>query len=57
MIRLKLLLQSLLLPLGVGLVSFLAAGRCGHVRSLYQLLPKPEFAMPGWALSWVWSVL
>ena len=42
MIRLKLLLQSLLLPLGVGLVSFLVAGGSGNVRSFYQLLPKPE---------------
>lgn len=57
MIRLKLLLQSLLLPLGVGLVSFLVAGGSGNVRSFYQLLPKPEFALPGWAFSWVWTVL
>ena len=57
MIRLKLLLQSLLLSLGVGLVSFLAAGGSGNVRSFYQLLPKPEFALPGWAFSWVWTVL
>ncbi len=57
MIRIKLLLRSILLPLGIGLVSALAAGGGGNARAFYQLLPKPEFALPGEMFPLIWTAL
>ncbi len=55
MIQMKLLLRSLLLPLGVGLLGSLIVGR--QARDLYLLLVKPPFSPPGVLFPIVWTVL
>lgn len=56
MVRVKLLVKSLLLPLGAGLlVSILIGGR--EVRALYALLPKPHLSPPGIVFPIVWTIL
>ena len=44
MIRLKLLLRCLLIPLAAGLAGSLLGG---GMRALYALYPKPPFSPPG----------
>ena len=56
MIRVKLLLRCLLIPLGVGFLGSVLAGG-GSMRELYALLPKPPFSPPGILFPVVWTVL
>lgn len=56
MIRVKLLLRCLLIPLGVGLLGSVLAGG-GSMREIYALLPKPPFSPPGILFPIVWTVL
>ena len=56
MIRVKLLLRCLLIPLGVGFLGSVLAGG-GSMRELYALLPKPPFSPPGILFPIVWTVL
>ena len=56
MIRVKLLLRCLLIPLGVGFLGSVLAGG-GSMREFYALLPKPPFSPPGILFPVVWTVL
>lgn len=56
MIRVKLLIRSLLLPLAVGLLGSLVTGM-KETRALYAVLPKPPFAPPGIVFPIVWTAL
>ena len=56
MIRVKLLIRSLLLPLAVGLLGSLVTGM-KETRALYDILPKPPFAPPGIVFPIVWTAL
>lgn len=50
----KLILFSILLAEGVGLLSSLLAG---DTRSFYQTLNQPAFAPPGWLFPIAWGIL
>lgn len=54
MIRLKLLLRCLLIPLAAGLAGSLLGG---EMRALYALYPKPPFSPPGLVFPIVWTAL
>ena len=54
MIRLKLLLRCLLIPLAAGLAGSLLGG---GMRALYALYPKPPFSPPGLVFPIVWTAL
>lgn len=56
MVRIKLLVKSLLIPLAVGFLGSILIGG-GEARTFYALLPKPPLSPPGFVFPVVWTVL
>ncbi len=56
MVRVKLLLRCLVIPLGVGFLGSLLAGG-SSMRELYAVLEKPPFSPPGIVFPIVWTIL
>ncbi len=55
MVRIKLLIKSLLIPLAAGLLGSILGGQ--EARAFYALLPKPPLSPPGIVFPIVWTVL